>query len=271
MWRGKKMKRIKRKLKDYLNVWLLISFVLTVMVPLTGVQVHKLASTLFLILSVVHMVVYRKKLGTKRYLLFGTVFLAFASGVFGMIFDQYTVILALHKVISITLVFFLAIHIFVFHRRLCNGKDNKNIWTKQKQRENGKNRRLLWWFVYTVAKSTESKKSCVQNVRHCIIMRCFVLTNVLSWKQRPFVLIVRYIATKRIWEKKFVKWCGFPDQEWSFIIRSWRFVMWSKAKKRNRDWRKKTKHEKFMSIIQQSRKKKSLNEHLCREAPFREW
>lgn len=108
------------KFKKTLNLLLLISFVLTVFVPLTGVQVHKLASTLFLILSIVHTVIYRKTLGAKKYLLLGVVFLAFLSGLFGMIFEQFAIILALHKVISIASVFFLAVHIFV------NFKKNRN-------------------------------------------------------------------------------------------------------------------------------------------------
>ena len=117
------MEKLKRKLKAHLNVWLLISFVLTIMVPLTGVQLHKLASTLFLILTIVHTVVYRKKLGAKKYLLLGIVVVAFASGLFGMIFDQYPMILSLHKAVSIVSVFFLAIHIFVYHKQLHKGKD----------------------------------------------------------------------------------------------------------------------------------------------------
>ena len=101
------------KFKKTLNLLLLLSFIVTVLVPLTGVPVHKMASALFLILAIVHTIVYRKTLGTKKYLLLGVVFLAFSSGLFGMIFDQFPIILSLHKVISIASVFFLAIHIFV--------------------------------------------------------------------------------------------------------------------------------------------------------------
>ena len=105
-------------MKKALNLALLASFLITVMVPLTGIHIHKLASVIFLLLCIVHTVVYRKKLGMKRWLLLGLVVLAFISGLAGMIFDQYPAILTLHKVISIGLVFFLAIHIFVFHRRI---------------------------------------------------------------------------------------------------------------------------------------------------------
>ena len=105
-------------MRKALNLALLISFIITVMVPLTGVHVHKLASVVFLLLSIVHTVVYRKKLGTKRFVLLGLIVVSFATGLFGMILDQYPIVLILHRCISIAVVFFLAIHIFVYHRRL---------------------------------------------------------------------------------------------------------------------------------------------------------
>lgn len=105
-------------MKQFLNFALLASFVLTILVPLTGIHVHKLASVLFLLLTIVHTVIYRKKLGAKRYGLLALVIVSFLTGLFGMIFDQYPLILILHRVLSIGLVFFLAIHIFVFHKRM---------------------------------------------------------------------------------------------------------------------------------------------------------
>ena len=105
-------------MKKALNLALLISFGVTVMVPLTGVHIHKLASVIFLLLSFVHTVVYRKKLGAKRWLLLGLILISFVTGLFGMILDQFPIVLILHRVISIALVFFLAIHIFVFHKKL---------------------------------------------------------------------------------------------------------------------------------------------------------
>lgn len=109
-------------MKKFLNIALLISFIVTIMVPLTGVHIHKMASTLFLLLSIVHTVVYRRKLGAKRWLLLAVILVSFATGLFGMILDQFPVVLILHRAISIALVFFLAIHIFVFHRRMLKGK-----------------------------------------------------------------------------------------------------------------------------------------------------
>ena len=105
-------------MKKTLNYALLISFVITIMVPLTGVHIHKLASVIFLLLSIVHTVIYRKQLNAKRWLSLAMILFSFVTGLFGMILDQIPLILAFHRVISITVVFFLAIHIFVFHKRL---------------------------------------------------------------------------------------------------------------------------------------------------------
>ena len=105
-------------MKKLLNIALLISFVVTIMVPLTGVHIHKMASVIFLLLSIVHTITYRKKLGVKRWLLLGLILISFGSGLFGMILDQFPIVLILHRVISIALVFFLAIHIFLFHKKL---------------------------------------------------------------------------------------------------------------------------------------------------------
>lgn len=105
-------------MKKLLNIALLISFIVTIMVPLTGVHVHKMASVLFLLLSIVHTFLYRKKLGAKRWMLLGLIVVSFATGLFGMILDDFPVVLILHRAISIALVFFLAIHIFVFHRKM---------------------------------------------------------------------------------------------------------------------------------------------------------
>ena len=105
-------------MKRFLNIALLVSFLVTIMVPLTGVHIHKLASVLFLLLSIVHTIVYRKRLGTKRWLLLGLIAISFATGLFGMVLDQLPIILILHRCFSIALVFFLAIHIFVFHKKL---------------------------------------------------------------------------------------------------------------------------------------------------------
>ena len=109
-------------MKKILNLALLTSFIITIMVPLTGIHIHKLASVVFLLLGIIHTAAYRKKLGIKRYLLLALIVMSFATGLLGMIFDHYPMILILHRVVSIAVVFFLAIHIFVFHKRLAKTK-----------------------------------------------------------------------------------------------------------------------------------------------------
>lgn len=108
--------------KKILNLLLLISFVVTIMVPITGIHIHKLASVLFLLLNIIHTIVYRKSLGAKKWGLLGIVVVAFLTGIFGMILYQYPIVLQLHKAISIVSVFFLAIHIFVYHKRIVERK-----------------------------------------------------------------------------------------------------------------------------------------------------
>lgn len=105
-------------MKKLLNILLLVSFLITIMVPVTGIHIHKLASVLFLLLTIIHTALYRKGIGAKRFLLLGLVVLSFVSGLLGMILDQYPWVLIAHKVISIAVVFFAAIHIFVFHKKL---------------------------------------------------------------------------------------------------------------------------------------------------------
>lgn len=105
-------------MKKILNLCLLISFVLTILVPFTGIIIHKMASVFFLIFSFIHLFVYKDKLSMKRILLMIIIVICFVSGIFGMIFDHIPFILNFHKVLSILLVFFLAIHIYIFHKKM---------------------------------------------------------------------------------------------------------------------------------------------------------
>ncbi len=105
-------------MKKALNIALFLSFLLTILVSLTGVHIHKLASVLFLLLTIVHTVVYRRKLGLKRWLLLGLVLLSFVTGIVGMIFQEISLLMALHKVISMGIIFFLSIHIFIYRNKL---------------------------------------------------------------------------------------------------------------------------------------------------------
>ena len=106
-------------MKKGLNISLFISFFVTIMVPLTGVPVHKMASVVFLLLSMIHTIIYRKRLGAKRWLLLTIIAVSFLTGLFGMIWDQFPYVLRVHRAISIASVFFLAIHVFLFRRKLC--------------------------------------------------------------------------------------------------------------------------------------------------------
>ena len=105
-------------MKKFLNIALLVSFLVTVMVPLTGVHIHKLASVLFLLLCIVHTILWREKLGGRKWLLLAVVAVSFASGVLGMIFSQFPWVMILHRCVSIGAVFFLAIHIFIYRKRI---------------------------------------------------------------------------------------------------------------------------------------------------------
>lgn len=105
-------------MKRLLNLALLFSFLLTILVPFTGVTLHKLASILFLLLTAVHTVIYRKKFTSKRWLLFFLIMLCFVTGIIGMIFDGIIPLLALHKVLSMAVLFFLAIHLFLHRHKM---------------------------------------------------------------------------------------------------------------------------------------------------------
>ena len=103
-------------MKKSLNILLLISFVITILAPVTGKHIHKLAATVFLLLNIIHIVVYRKKLNFKRWLLLAIILISFIIGFFSMLWNHIPVILKMHRTISIGTVFFLAIHIFMFHK-----------------------------------------------------------------------------------------------------------------------------------------------------------
>lgn len=105
-------------MKRVLNYLLAISFILTIMVPITGIIVHKLAATLFLMLALIHVFIYRKRLDYKYILIIVLTVLSFVLGILGLIMVEYPIILILHRTISIVLIILLAIHIYKFHRRI---------------------------------------------------------------------------------------------------------------------------------------------------------
>ena len=105
-------------MRRVLNYLLAISFIVTILVPITGIQIHKLASTLFLLLALIHMFVYRKRVDYKYILVIVLTVVSFVLGIVGLVLVEYPMILVLHRTVSIALVFLLAIHIYRFHRRL---------------------------------------------------------------------------------------------------------------------------------------------------------
>ena len=108
----------KDSVKRILNYLLAIRFVLTIMVPITGIIVHKLASTLFLVLALIHVFLYRKRLDLKYILIIVLTIVSFILGILGLIMVEYPMILILHRTVSIVLIILLAIHIYKFHGRL---------------------------------------------------------------------------------------------------------------------------------------------------------
>lgn len=105
-------------MRRVLNYLLAISFILTIMVPITGIIVHKLASTLFLVLALIHVFLYRKSLDLKFIFIIVLTILSFVLGILGLILVEYPIMLILHRTVSIVLIILLAIHIYIFHRRL---------------------------------------------------------------------------------------------------------------------------------------------------------
>ena len=105
-------------MRRVLNYSLAISFILTIMVPIAGIIVHKLASTLFLVLALIHVFLYRKRLDYKYILVIVLTIVSFVLGILGLVMIEYPIVLTLHRTISIVLIILLAIHIYKFHRRL---------------------------------------------------------------------------------------------------------------------------------------------------------
>lgn len=104
--------------KKILQMLLVISLLLTIAVPVTGIIVHKLAALAFLILCVIHTFMERKNMNRYKYLLLAIVLIDFGSGILGMILKEMQWILGFHRVISIVSVGFLAIHLFVNRRKI---------------------------------------------------------------------------------------------------------------------------------------------------------
>ncbi len=104
--------------KHILNGLLLISFIVTMLVPLTGIIVHKIASLIFLILCLIHILSERRKMNGRRWALCLLILVDFASGMASLIMESEPGVLAFHRIVSMLTLCFLAIHIFVYRGKI---------------------------------------------------------------------------------------------------------------------------------------------------------
>ena len=93
-----------------------LSFLLTCAVPLTGLLVHKLASVVFLLLCLGHVVACRRRMTPRRWGLLALTLGAFVSGAPAMM--QGGTMTAVHKLLSLALLAFFAIHAFIYWRKV---------------------------------------------------------------------------------------------------------------------------------------------------------
>lgn len=105
-------------MRRVLNYLLAISFIVTILVPITGIIVHKLATTLFLMLALIHVFLYIKRLDLKYILIIVLTIVSFVLGILGLIMVEHPIILTFHRMVSIVLIILLAIHLYKFHKRL---------------------------------------------------------------------------------------------------------------------------------------------------------
>lgn len=105
-------------MKRALNITLFLSFIATIMAPVTGIYIHKPAATIFLLSVVTHMIMYRKKIRGKQWLVLGLILFSFLSGLFSLILEQFSILLKVHQLSAIALVFFLAIHVSVSYKKI---------------------------------------------------------------------------------------------------------------------------------------------------------
>lgn len=109
-------------MKKILNALLFLSFIVTVMEPITGIYIHKPAAAIFLLSGIFHIITYWKKTGGKSWLLLMLTLFSFLSGLFSLILEQYFILLTVHRCISIALVFFLGIHVSLLYKKMFRKK-----------------------------------------------------------------------------------------------------------------------------------------------------
>lgn len=113
----------KRMGKKLLYGALAISGLLTLLQPLTGTMVHKMAASVFLLLCVGHMIACRKKLTGAGVTLLALLLAAFATGVPAMM--QGGMAGAVHAVLGILCLCAMAAHAFARRRAMQITKERK--------------------------------------------------------------------------------------------------------------------------------------------------
>lgn len=102
-------------MKKVWNYLLCMSLILTMLVFITEIWIHKLAATVFVVLCIYHCVKHKNRFNIKYILLFILVLICFVSGIVGMVSSPY---LIFHKVMALLLVCFLVVHVYMFHKSL---------------------------------------------------------------------------------------------------------------------------------------------------------
>lgn len=106
-------------LKRIISIGLVMSFALIFLVPITGIAIHKISSAIFLLLSIIHTLIYIKGMNIKKLLLLIIVLIAFISGIMAMLGEFWLVV---HRTIGIISIIAIAIHLFVYHKRIVKNK-----------------------------------------------------------------------------------------------------------------------------------------------------
>lgn len=112
---------------------LAILFLICIVPFLTGMVIHKMVGCLFLIMIIVHLIIYRANMNWKKWLFFIYLLLVFILGIMAFKNDAMIFNIA-HKTTSILLIIFIVIHFYRYHRRIMyenrKGKENCKAYDK---------------------------------------------------------------------------------------------------------------------------------------------
>jgi hypothetical protein len=93
-------------------------------------MIHKVLSTLLILLIIIHTFVNFKDMNAKRWALFILAILAFVTGIFAMIDSTSSWGSPTHKAVSLLFICGTACHLFVYHKKMFNqrkaSKSEKN-------------------------------------------------------------------------------------------------------------------------------------------------